>query len=192
MLWSSSRESCSRRRSEHTDRNVEFKPTVSFQNNPNSFEIVITWCNIVFPPCKVSNPTNIFKYLTRQFRSGSGYYTPIKNGYPYCIRVKCLKSHSLQRLVLFCRESRYNPFQTIIIHKRRRDIRWKSFDLSLKPLRHILIHLNSCQIWTDMALKKKMGYVHKQSVIRLNENSSLHFKDNNIFSGVWSFRWCGS
>ena len=34
----------------------------SFQNHPNSLEIVTTWCYrkpfyIVFPPCKVSNPT---------------------------------------------------------------------------------------------------------------------------------------
>ena len=33
----------SRRRSEHTDRNVELT-NGSFQNHPNSFEIVITWC----------------------------------------------------------------------------------------------------------------------------------------------------
>ena len=36
----------------------------SLQNHPNSLEIVITWCyrkpfRIVFPPCKVSNPTHL-------------------------------------------------------------------------------------------------------------------------------------
>ena len=34
----------SRRRSEHTDQNVELKPTVLFRTIPNSLEIVITWC----------------------------------------------------------------------------------------------------------------------------------------------------
>ena len=52
----------SRRRSEHTDRNIELQPTVLFRTTPNSLEIVIAWCYrkpfyIVFPPCKVSNPT---------------------------------------------------------------------------------------------------------------------------------------
>ena len=40
----------------------------SFQNHPNSLEIVITWCYrkpfyIVFPPCKVSNPTYLKLWL---------------------------------------------------------------------------------------------------------------------------------
>ena len=52
----------SRRRSEHTDQNVELKPTVIFRTTPTQLEIIITWCYckpyyIKFPPCKVSNPT---------------------------------------------------------------------------------------------------------------------------------------
>ena len=58
----------SRRRSEHTDRNVELKPTVLLRTIPTHLEIVITWCyrkpfHIVFPPCKVSNPTDRYLLL---------------------------------------------------------------------------------------------------------------------------------
>ena len=44
--------------SEHTDRTT-YSWNGSFQNHPNTLEIVITWCyrkpfHIIFPPCKVS------------------------------------------------------------------------------------------------------------------------------------------
>ncbi len=50
-----------RRRSKHTDRNVESLTTGSFQNLHNSKKIS-TWCYrkpyfFILPPCKVSNPT---------------------------------------------------------------------------------------------------------------------------------------
>ena len=59
MLWSSSGEMFStrcfdqyaqRRRSEHTDRNVELKPMVLFRTSPTHWEIIITWCY-----CKLSH-----------------------------------------------------------------------------------------------------------------------------------------
>ena len=51
-----------RRQSEHTDRNIELKPTVLFRTTPTHLEIIITWCyrkpfHIVLSPCKDSNPT---------------------------------------------------------------------------------------------------------------------------------------
>ena len=54
----------SRKWSEQTEWNVELmKPTVLFRTTPTHLEIIITWCYrkpvyIVFPPFKVSNPTD--------------------------------------------------------------------------------------------------------------------------------------
>ena len=52
----------SRRRSEHTDRKVELKPTVLFRTTPTQLEVFIACCYRkayfnVLPPCKVSNLT---------------------------------------------------------------------------------------------------------------------------------------
>ena len=63
-----------RSESEHTDRNVELKPSVLFRTTPTHLEIVITWCyrkpfHVVFPPRKVSNPTCIILKLSLKYFS---------------------------------------------------------------------------------------------------------------------------
>ena len=65
-------------RSVCSDRLLE---KASFQNHPNSLEIVITWCyrnpfHIIFPPCKVSNPTILILTFTDGCKCNKGFMPP--------------------------------------------------------------------------------------------------------------------